>query len=491
MPVAPDRLLAILDSLDYHIAIYDRAWRYTYVNAEAARVLGRPPDELLGRCIWDLFPGAVGNQYYRELHEAAASGQAIRSDHHYAPMARWFENYIYPLPEGVIVLSRDVTAERTAAAQASHRENILRLAQRAGGVATFEWDFQQQVATCSPEFFRTFGLPAVEGVMAASEWGRFVHPDDREWMAQHLERALAGAEPAAADYRIIAADGTVRWLSYAGQMQSTPDGDRLLGTVVDITERKQAEIALEAARAEAVAANQSKDQFLANLSHELRTPLNAILGYVRMLRGGVIPADERDRALEVIERNARAQHQLVEDLLDMSGIAAGRVRLEPQPTSVATPLREALESVRPAADAKRLTVDVDFEPVDDVVTGDASRLQQVFWNLLSNAVKFTPQDGRVTIKLRRTHDGLAEIRVSDSGVGIEPEFLPYVFDPFRQADMRLAREHGGLGLGLAISRQLVELHGGLIEAQSDGAGSGATFIVRLPLTAASAETSPL
>ena len=369
--------------------------------------------------------------------------------------------------------------EREAAAGLKHRQELLRMAQRAGGVATFEWDFQNQIAQCSAEFFNLFGLAAEDGVMTGARWAGFVHPDDRERMATHLARALEGREPAAADYRIVTADGTTRWLSYAGQIQRTAAGDRLLGTVVDVTERKRSEIALRDAKLAAESANALKDQFLATLSHELRTPLNAILGYARMLQTNAIPPEKRQHAIDVIERNAVAQAQLVEDLLDMSRITTGKVRLDAIPVAAVTVLRNALEGIKPAADAKAITLTIDIDSSSALVRADTSRLQQVFWNLLTNAVKFTGDGGTVRVTLRQDGPNV-EMSVSDSGAGISPEFLPFVFDAFRQADSRFDRAHGGLGLGLAITRQLVELHGGTIAASSPGIGRGATFTVTLP-----------
>jgi signal transduction histidine kinase len=207
--------------------------------------------------------------------------------------------------------------------------------------------------------------------------------------------------------------------------------------------------------------------------------LNAILGYARMLRTNSVAPEKRQRAIDIIERNAAAQHQLIEDLLDISRITRGQVRLEPAPIPIAAVFREALEGVKPAAEAKRITLDVHVDPRAGVVTADAARLQQVFWNLLTNAVKFTEPGGHVAAILRRVANDV-EVSVADTGAGITPDFLPFLFEPFRQADGRLARGHGGLGLGLAISRQLVELHGGTIAASSAGTGMGATFVVRLP-----------
>jgi PAS domain S-box-containing protein len=382
---------------------------------------------------------------------------------------------------GAAIAERKLTElrERDSADTLRHREQMLRLAQRAGGVATFEWDFEKQIANCSAEFFAIFGLPPRDGVMEGAYWGQFVHPDDRDRMATHLARALEGREPAAADYRVVRTDGNVRWLTYAGQVQATADGTRMLGTVADITDRKRSEAALKEAKEAAESANQLKDQFLATLSHELRTPLNAILGYARMLQTNSIAPEKRPHAIDVIERNAVAQNQLIEDLLDISRITRGQVRLEPTPIPVAPILRDTIEGVRPAAEAKRLALDVDIDPFAGTVAADSARLQQVFWNLLTNAVKFTEAGGHVTASVRRSGNDL-ELSVRDTGVGISAEFLPFVFEPFRQADARLARGQGGLGLGLAIAKQLVELHGGTIHASSEGAGRGATFVVRLP-----------
>jgi len=214
------------------------------------------------------------------------------------------------------------------------------------------------------------------------------------------------------------------------------------------------------------------------MSHELRTPLNAILGYSRMLRSGVVDRERQDRALEIVERNATALSRMVADVLDVSRIVAGKVRLNVQPIDLRMAIEEAIATIRPAADAKGVRLQTVMDAPNGPVLGDADRLQQVIWNLLSNAVRFTPRDGLVQVRLHQIDEDL-EIVVSDSGAGITPEFLPHVFERFRQADSRLSREYGGLGLGLAISRELIELHGGTIRAESDGSGKGATFSVRL------------
>ena len=255
-------------------------------------------------------------------------------------------------------------------------------------------------------------------------------------------------------------------------------------------ERARLLVLEQAARKQAEEANRTKDEFLATLSHELRTPLNAILGWVQVLRTGKLDPAAGARALETIERNARSQAQLIADLLDVSRIITGKLRLDFKPVELRRIIDSALETVRPAADAKGILLDISIGPLASPVLGDADRLQQVIWNLLSNAIKFTPRAGRVEVRLRE-EGGNAVIRVSDSGIGIRPDFLPYVFDRFRQAEGSITRTHGGLGLGLSIVRHLIELHGGTAEVDSAGEGEGATFTVRLPLRAELAEDDPL
>jgi len=242
------------------------------------------------------------------------------------------------------------------------------------------------------------------------------------------------------------------------------------------------------ARAEAERTSQMKDEFLATLSHELRTPLTAILGWAQVLRRGSRGADDLNRGLETIERNARAQAQLIEDLLDMSRITSGKVLLDMKQLAPSTVVDAAIETVRPAADAKGIRIERDYAPAG-FVAGDASRLQQVVWNLLSNALKFTPKGGTVGVSIREA-EGHVDINISDTGIGIRPEFLAHVFERFRQADASTTRRHGGLGLGLSIVKHLVEQHGGTVAAHSEGEGLGSSFTVRLPLASGVVRSRP-
>jgi signal transduction histidine kinase len=248
--------------------------------------------------------------------------------------------------------------------------------------------------------------------------------------------------------------------------------------------------ALRAARDEAERANRLKDEFLATLSHELRTPLNAILGWVAMLQNGQAPIDRLPHALNVIRRNADLQAQIVGDVLDMSRIITGRMQLAIEALDLGAIIVSAVETVRPGAEAKNLSLGIDVDPEIPTLHGDGARLQQILWNLLSNAVKFTPPGGRISVSARRGGMGVL-VAVADTGAGLDTDFLPYAFDRFRQEDQSFTRTQGGLGLGLAIVKNLVELHGGQVTAFSDGPNTGATFVVELPIFSRADATGPV
>jgi PAS domain S-box-containing protein len=298
---------------------------------------------------------------------------------------------------------------------------------------------------------------------------------------------------------LIAKDGAEMPIDDSGAPIKGAEG-KVIGAVLifrDITERRSAEeersmlLASErAAREKAEAASRSKDEFVAMISHEIRSPLNSILGWAQMLRRGKLDQAETERATEIIERNAKAQSQLIEDLLDISRVITGKLTINVRSVELAQIIEAAMDSIRPAAEAKSIQLRARIESKDSLVSGDPNRLQQIVWNLLSNAVKFTPRHGRVEVNLGRV-DSRFQITVSDSGVGISPEFLPFVFDRFSQANSTTERKYGGLGLGLAIVRHLVELHGGTAKADSPGEGQGTTFTVTLPVKAIREEMSEL
>ena len=313
-------------------------------------------------------------------------------------------------------------------------------------------------------------------------WTEGIHPDDFERCLGSYLRAVHGRRAYQIEYRLRRFDGEYRWMHDSGVPHYAADGAFVayVGSTVDITESRRAQEEREKLLHDAEAASRAKDQFLATLSHELRTPLNAVVGWAHMLRSGKLDEAATARAVETIDRNARAQSQLISDILDISRIVSGKLRLNVRPVELTPVVEAALDTVRPAADAKGIRLQAVLDPGAGPVSGDADRLQQVVWNLLANAIKFTPRNGRVQIRLARINSHV-ELRVEDTGVGIGPEFMPHVFELFRQRDGSPSRQHGGLGLGLALVKHLVELHGGSVECASPGEGMGAVFSVKLPL----------
>jgi PAS domain S-box-containing protein len=334
-------------------------------------------------------------------------------------------------------------------------------------------------------------------------WAASVHPGDLDRCLRTHRAALSAQEPFSMEYRLRRHDGEWRWIVDNGQPVFSGPSRELtgfIGSCVDVHESRAAATALaeqrrtlleveRSARQEAERVGRMKDEFLATLSHELRTPLNAILGWAQLLVRGAARPEETQRGLDVIVRNARAQAQIIEDLLDMSRIVSGKVRLEMERVDLAAVVEAALDVVRPAAEARGVALRTSLPQGLPPVDADPHRLQQVLWNLLTNAVKFTPRDGEVRVSLVGEDDTIA-LRVTDTGQGIAPEFLPHVFERFRQADASITRQHGGLGLGLAIVRSIVEMHGGSIAAESGGADRGATFVARLPIARSAAPDGP-
>ncbi|BAY93056.1 MULTISPECIES: hybrid sensor histidine kinase/response regulator [unclassified Tolypothrix] len=373
----------------------------------------------------------------------------------------------------------------------------------------------------------TYTNPRYQSILDISDedclgtgWLRSLRPEDRDRIFADWSAAAQQGKEYYSEFSIVTATGTVRWLTLRSSPMLSNEGTVIgyVGTVEDISDRKQAEeeraklIREQAALKEAEATNRMKDEFLATLSHELRTPLNSILGWAKLLRNRKLDEKATARALETIERNARLQEQLIEDILDVSRIIRGKLVLNICPVNLVSVIETAVETVRLQAEAKNIAFEFAIPATEKaniapnkennghfslakhlaspfMVSGDPDRLQQVVWNLLSNAIKFTPENGRVDITLS-TDNNYAQIQVSDTGIGIQPDFLRYVFDRFRQADGSTTRSHTGLGLGLAIARHLVELHHGKIYADSPGEGQGATFTVKLPLLAAKQPQNP-
>ena len=406
---------------------------------------------------------------------------------------KWWDVIVTPMldEEGrvsqLLATSRDITDRKQTEIAFQESEERLRLATDAARLGTFDWDIPTQQVTWN-RFHRTLLGYAPELSSSFAAWERRVHPDDLAGVTAALQLAQDSNTNYSCEYRVIWEDDSLHWLAALGRFYYDSDNRplRMTGIIQDITDRVQIERDRErilqqkqAALAESERVNRIKDEFLAILSHELRSPLNPILGWTKLLQTRKLDEPKTIAALATIERNAKAQCQLIDDLLDMARVLRGKLSLNMAPVDLLLVIESAIDTVQTAAIVKSIQIHAVLSDIRQV-SGDAVRLQQIIWNLLTNAVKFTPSGGRIDIRLEQI-DNQAQITITDTGKGISPDFLPHIFESFRQEDASVTRNHGGLGLGMAIVYQLVEAHGGTVTADSPGEGKGATFTVRLPL----------
>ncbi|HEY4319927.1 MAG TPA: ATP-binding protein [Gemmatimonadales bacterium] len=493
----------LLDSAPFGVYVVDSQLRMYSVNASSQGafanvhpLIGRDFGEVM-RILW---PEAFAAEAVARFRHTLETGEPyiaptlteVRADVGDIESYEW-ELHRVQLPGefGVVCYFYDSTKLRHVEFELREARRKVEAATLAGEVGIYYWDVASDRLSGDANF-RSFFDVEVDALGAApiDAFMELIHPDDREMVREAVEATLAHDAPYQSEYRIRHPNGE-RWIVARGVVERNSEGAPIgwAGVIVDITERKRAEEerrelleSERAARADAERAGRIKDEFLATLSHELRTPLSAIMGWSEVLKlPGRSPAD-LEQGLATIERNARAQTRIIEDLLDMSRIVSGKVRLDVQPIDLELVVAAAVDTVRPAADAKGVVIDVDPAMSGVAISGDPSRLQQVFWNLLSNAVKFTPRGGRIDLRIRQQASQV-DVTVADTGEGIDPAFLPLLFDRFRQADATTTRHHGGLGLGLAIVKQLVELHGGTVTAESAGVQQGASLTVSLPTVA--------
>jgi two-component system CheB/CheR fusion protein len=479
------RHAAVVEGSADAIVAKDLEGRVTAWNHGAERLFGYAAHEMIGRSITTIFPperagelasllGAVRRgecvEHY-ETERVRKDGRRIHVSISVSPIKDQMGNVI-----GAAKIGHDITARKLAEAEVRRWEHIFKHA----GWAVAVTSPTNRFTLVNPAYARMHGYGP--GELDGKTVDVTTAPEDRAKLAAFV-RDLDGSGSGTAEILHCRRDGSTFAALVTATTFKDADGEVLYraATVQDISTQKEAEARIEAAYAQAQAANRMKDEFLATLSHELRTPMNAILGHADLLREGDVPQGEERDSYEVIHRNAIAQTRLIDDLLDISRIMAGKIALVPAVVSLDAVLAEAAAAVEVAARAKnvrlRLPTDGAREPV--LVRGDAGRLGQVLWNLLANAVKFTPSEGSVQVALVR-RDETAEVSVTDTGVGIEAVFLPHVFDRFAQEDGSLTRRYGGLGLGLAIARHIAEMHGGTLSATSAGKGRGATFTLRLP-----------
>ena len=495
-----DSLSAIFNQLFIGLAEVDLTGRVTAANERFCHLVERAPEAVLleGIQVRDMLHAADQASYERAMSRLARGDGPFAIDVRLARPDRrvsWVEIAAAPLPAGAerpasaALVVTDINRWKRAEARAV--ETQRRFQQVADAAPVCIWtsgtDRQRRHTWVNAHWTDLRGRP-MEAELG-SGWTSGVHPEDLTVCLQGYAAAFERHAPFTVEYRLRRRDGEYAWMLDTGSPMYDEHG-RLVGYIgssIDISGRKSAEREREAlleaertARADAERANRLKDEFLSILSHELRTPLNAVLGWVHLLRTSAPLDPQLDRGLNVIERNARLQSRMVDDLLDMGGVIAGKVRLERRRVPIGRVVDAAVESLLPAFAAKRVTLARQAGSESADVDGDPNRLHQIVWNLLSNALKFTPEEGEVAIEVRPDGDRV-RLQVRDNGPGIDPAFLPFVFERFRQGDPSTRRSHGGLGIGLALVKSLTELHGGQVSATSPGPGRGATFIVTLPV----------
>ena len=499
------RLAAIVESSDDAIISKTLEGVIVTWNQSATRMFGYEPSEIIGQPVTVLIsPEHIDEE--PAILERLQNGQLIE---HYETVRKKKDGTLIdvslsvsPIRDannkiiGASKIARDITRQKRTEEALQASDARFQLMANSAPVLIWISDATKASTWFNKTWFEFTGRTLEEEI--GFGWAQNVNLEDLDSCMQIYTASFEARQPFRREYRLGRHDGEWRWvIDTAVPLFEGPNGtfSGYIGSCIDITEFRHAASEREQllhserlARNEAERLGRMKDEFLATLSHELRTPLNAILGWATLLRRLDAGSIDHLKGLETIERNARAQAQIIGDLLDMSRIISGKVQLDVQPVNLHEVISAGLDAVRPSAEAKRLSIRTTLDSKVGLVRGDANRLQQVLWNLLTNAVKFTPAGGRVDILLERVNSHV-EISVEDSGIGIKPEFLAFVFDRFRQADASITRRHGGLGLGLSIVKHLVELHGGSVRVKSPGEGQGSTFIVALPISAARSDDS--
>jgi PAS domain S-box-containing protein len=480
----------VLAGISDAFSVLDFECRYTFVNDRVAELAGVPKEKILGRVIWEIFPDAVGGEFYRLCQQVLATRQPAHGEIFYKPWERWLDTRIYPTKDGIVIFRADITDQKKQEALAYEREAKLResqerlqLATEAADIGTFDFFPGTGELQLSQRSREMFGIPS-DVAVTYETYLSGVHPEDRHIVHETVERVGERGSTGRFDieYRTIGiSDGKERWVAERGRAVVDSEGlvTRFIGTMLEITDRKNAEILLERAKNEAEEANRAKDRFLAMLSHELRTPLTPVLMTIASLRREPNLSDDLRRDLELLHRNVELEALLIDDLLDLTRIAHGKLELHNDAVDILATIEHALSISAGDLTGKKIQVLRHFDAREHHCWGDAARLQQVFWNLVKNAAKFTPENGRIEISTRNTGTHQLVVEIRDNGIGIDEELMPRIFDAIEQGGEAMTSKYGGLGLGLAICKRVVDLHHGSIEAESEGKGRGAKFTVTL------------
>jgi PAS domain S-box-containing protein len=481
---------SLLASISDAFSALDRDWRYTHVNDKVAELAGWPKEKMIGRVIWEIFPEAVGGEFYEHAHRVMQTGQPSHGEFYYVPWKRWLDTRIYPTKDGIVIFRADITERKKQEQLAHEREaklaesqDRLRLATEAADIGTFDFFPGTGELQFSGRSRELFGIPP-EMEITYETYLAAIHPDDRHIVHATVQRVRQPGSTGRFDieYRTIGIQGgRERWVAERGRAVRDASGEviRFIGTMLDITEAKNAEILLQSAKRTAEEANQAKDQFLAMLSHELRTPLTPVLMTIAALRRDPNLKEDLRHDLEMLQRNVELEALLIDDLLDLTRIAHGKLELHSDAVDIHTTLDHALSISAGDLYGKNINVTRRFEAREHHCWADPARLQQVFWNLVKNAAKFTPEGGRLEVSTSNNDKHQIVIEIADNGIGIDAEVMPRIFDAFEQGGKFVTSRFGGLGLGLAISKRVVDLHQGTISARSAGPGQGATFVVTL------------
>jgi PAS domain S-box-containing protein len=486
---AHHKLQSVLNSITDGLAVLDKNWRYTYFSEQGARIIGMRREQLLGECVWEMFPHAQGTKFYTEYHRAVESGQSVHFEEFYPePLNSWLECHCYPSSEGLAVYFRDITDRKRA--EEALREIAERYERQSrvfdttlSAITDFAYIFDRdgRFIYANKALLSLWGLTLEAAV--GKNFFDLKYPDDLAAKLQRqIEQVFRSGEGLSDETPYTSPTGATGHYEYIFCPVIATDGtvEAVAGSTRDITERKRTEAALIQARQAAEAANQTKDRFLAVLSHELRSPLTPMLMAVAALEHDSDLRPAVREHLAMIKRNIHLETKLIDDLLDLSRITSGKVELDIEPVDLNETVRHVCGSCRSQMREKGLRLEIELYDSAALIAADSARIQQVLRNLLINAIKFTPENGTIRLTTARRVGGRWEVRVQDSGIGISVEALPRIFDAFEQGGLNITRQFGGLGLGLAISKSLVELHRGSIRAESAGLGQGATFIVELP-----------